>query len=170
MARKGKTGVTPMEEKFCQAYVLGMGNASEAVRVAGFKTKYPDRMGYNLRRKVDIRKRIAQLQDEYHDQLMITDNQLLQEVAALARFNPQDLYDQNGNLKKITDMDRETAIAVQEITHRTESGGDSAEITLIKAGKDKMNAIDRLLKHRKLLDADVSNEIHVNLSPQDGKL
>lgn len=55
-------GLTTKQEAFVWAYIGPAGfNASEAVRIAGYKTKNPDVLGYQLRNTSYIRERIDEV-------------------------------------------------------------------------------------------------------------
>lgn len=170
-----KTGVTKQQDKFCEAYALNMGNAADAVRQAKFKTTQAARYGLELRRKPNVRRRIAYWEDFYHEQLMVGKDAVLREVATLAKFNTADLYDADGRLIPVHKLPREVAASVQEITHRVQDGddGDSSVTILVKAGKEKGASLEKLMKHyNSYQDHQESGrgDINVTMSEKDAQL
>ena len=71
---------------------------------------------------------------------MMSAEEVLQETAQLAGFDPLDLRDENGVLKDLADMDAGTRKSIQEISMT----GDG--IVSVKIGRDKRPALDMLLK------------------------
>ena len=53
MSRK----LTPKEERFIAEYLACL-NSAEAVRRAGYASKWPDRLGFDLLRKPEIARRV----------------------------------------------------------------------------------------------------------------
>jgi phage terminase small subunit len=63
--------LTPKQIKFCDHY-LACGNASEAVRLAGYQTKYPDAIGSQLLRKTIVSDYIKAYSQNEHELLIVS--------------------------------------------------------------------------------------------------
>lgn len=60
------TALTPLQDRFVAAYITNGGNASEAVKAAGSRTKHPGSMGSQMLRKPHVRQAIR---DALHEGL-----------------------------------------------------------------------------------------------------
>lgn len=96
----------------------------------------------------------------YEDALMArnrwTDEMVLGEARLLARFDLRKLYDKNGRLKNIADLDAETARAVQGIDTDELFEGTGKEREQVGETKkvklwDKLKAMEMIMKHRGLV-------------------
>ncbi len=63
MTYKPRGGLTPRQERFCQEYAIDL-NATAAARRAGYSEKTAEQQGSRLFRNVQVKARIAELQDE----------------------------------------------------------------------------------------------------------
>lgn len=162
-----KTKITPAEdrlERFCREYTIDS-NATRAATVAGYSPKTAMQQGSRLLRNVKVRTRIEQLQAEIATRNDITVDRVLRELGRIAFFDPRKLFDENGALKKIPDMDDDTAavlasIDVDEITMG--KGPDALVIGHTRKFKafDKNTALGNAMRTLGLFKAD--NEQHTN--------
>lgn len=99
MADQELPKLTAKQQRFVDAYVgEARFNASEAVRLAGYKTKNPDVMGYQLRNTSYIRARI----DEVLEANTLRSTEILHELTDVAmrglhEFIEITRYDKDGN-------------------------------------------------------------------------
>ena len=123
-----------------------------------------------------IMARIQQILAADAGNLAMTKEEALDELAAMARFNPADLYDDDGDLIPIQDLPREVAISVREIKTRSrvvvaKDGSESVVVTpdLIKAGGDKRAAIDMVLRIHNAYEEDNASkgQVHIHLDDKD---
>jgi phage terminase small subunit len=66
-----KWPLTPKQQAFCEHY-LACGNASEAVRRAGYKTRYPDRIGHQLLEITRVADFIKSHSQKEHELIILT--------------------------------------------------------------------------------------------------
>lgn len=98
-----KSKLTEKEKLFC-AYYLKYFNASKAVRLAGYETKRPDVIGYELLRKPVVREEIEKLRKE---QLLIAldRNDIIKRNIDIAFSDLNDFVDVRGYIKNISEID-----------------------------------------------------------------
>ncbi len=61
-------GLTPRQVRFCQEYAIDL-NATAAARRAGYSEKTAEQQGSRLFRNVQVKARIAELQDEVAERI-----------------------------------------------------------------------------------------------------
>jgi hypothetical protein len=149
--------LTPKQEAFAQAYVL-TGNASAAYRQA-YDAKRMSENALNVEASKMIRHpkialRIAALQAKVtavaEHKFEITAEKITAELAALAFFNPADLYDESGKLIPVKDLPRHVAAALSKIEQYEGRGEDREAVGTVKKvhWHDKKAALEQLGKWR----------------------
>ena len=139
-------------EIFCMQYVLTQ-NATTSY-LAAYSTKSRPMKdtsaateGWRLLRNPDIQARIKELRIHGHDSLMVSFEETLQEIAALAMFDPRDMFDEDGNLMKLADMPPVARKMVHEIEFTTDDDGQEwLRTAKVKYGKDKGKYLDMVMK------------------------
>ncbi len=92
--------------------------------------------------------------------LSLTKDRVLGEIMKLAFFNIRELFDENGNLKSIKDIDEDISAAVSEITVNElfDSDGLIGHTKKIKAA-DKQKALKMLGDYLKMFETDNTGKI-----------
>ena len=142
--------LTQRQENFCKYYVQ-FGVAAEAYRKAyPASTKWKDKTVHErasvLLKNNKVATRVKELQTKAAKKHDVTVERILKELADIMYFNPQDLYDEKGNLKKINDLPPEIAKVIAEIRVTDYHGKTPRTITNVKV-YSKLDAIDKLAKH-----------------------
>jgi hypothetical protein len=108
---RGTDNLNERQALYVQFVVEGIPRA-EAVRRAGYRTKWPDRFAVQLTKTDKIAAAIAQLQAEMREKKILSLEASLYYLANIARANPKDYYDARGNLIPIEKLPRELAYAI----------------------------------------------------------
>jgi phage terminase small subunit len=140
-------------ERFAHEYMVDL-QAGNAARRAGYSERTADQSGYRLLRKPKISGRIAALQAEVTSRLEITVERVLLEAARLAFSDPRRLFDADGNLKPIAELDDDTAAALAsfESVERPIPGGEGKTEVIRKVKTwSKPEAVTLLARHLGLL-------------------
>lgn len=144
--------ITVKQEKFCNEYIR-TGNASEAYRLAynceNMKIETIKNNAYKLLNQNDISTTVKELQKEIAERNKISIDECVSLLAKMARFDIADVYDENGDLKPIKEIDKDSRISIEEVN--TESYFDKSNksnvfVKKLKVG-NKKTAIDMLMKH-----------------------
>ncbi len=148
MAKK----LTAKQEKFVTEYLVDL-NATQAAIRAGYKQRAAYATGHENLKKPEIikalekeRKRLSKLPN------IASPEEVLEGYTRDTRFDPRKLYDADGNLKPVVELDDDTALALSglEIEDHVLSSGEN-EVVLKRKYKyklpDKKGNRDSLGKH-----------------------
>ena len=109
--------MTNSQKRFCDEYLIDL-NATKAYKAAYPNCKKDEtasQAGSRLLRNVKVQEYIAEKQKEMQERNKITQDIIIQELAKIALFNIKDIYDENGTLKKVTELDDDTAKAISGV-------------------------------------------------------
>jgi phage terminase small subunit len=146
--------ITKQQEVFVAEYLVDM-NATKAAIAAGYSARSARQTGSRLLKNPKISECIAQKREERCDRLNITADHVLQEYAILAHYDPMDLFESDGRVKQIKDMDPMTrkAITGLEVVELFEGSGDQKRaygvLKKIKLA-DKGRSLEKLGRHLNL--------------------
>ena len=130
-------------ENFAMCYAANGGNATQAYREAKYPGKGARQSAHKLLTIPDVKQRVLYYQRLFHEKLMATKEDTLRHVSEMAMFDPVNMFDEDGKLLPITEMDAATRKSITEIKM---VGGDEL-ITEVKYGKDTRAYTDMLMKH-----------------------
>lgn len=165
--------LSDIQENFCREYILDL-NATQAAIRAGYAARSATVTASRLLTKANIQERIQQLRAKTVRKLEITHERIAQEYARLAFSDIRNLYNENGALKPITELDDDTAAALGsvEVEELFEGrGGERIQIGHVNKVKmwDKRAALDSLAKFMGLepptkLDVKTQNSTTLDVS------
>jgi phage terminase small subunit len=130
----GNNKLTPKQEAFAQAYALcGVGAQAyrQAYNVKTASNQVVAECASRLLHTPKIASRIAELQARTaaiaQHKFDITAERIAEELAALAFFNPADLYDDDGRMIPIKQLPKHVVIALQKIEHYEDYAGQGED-------------------------------------------
>lgn len=91
--------MTPRQQRFCYEYVLDL-NATKAAMRAGYSERTANKIASQLMKKQEIKATIDELKKNNLEELQITRERVLQEIAAIA-FMPIGKVKANDKLKAL---------------------------------------------------------------------
>lgn len=150
-----KSAAADRRRAFALEYVRNGRNGTQAAITAGYAAKSAFVTASRLLNDAKVQAVISEALDRAEVVFGLSIDRTLREVARLAYFDPAKLYDSDGSLKKIADLDEDTRAAVAsieaDITH-----SEDGEITVTKKIKfwDKNAALEKAMKHLGLYDRD----------------
>jgi phage terminase small subunit len=155
-AKSTKPTLNARQEQFVAEYLIDLNGTQAAIR-AGYSPKTASEQSFDLLRKPQIAQAIAEKRQEAQKSTNITVERVLKEVAGLAFFDVRKLVNADGSPKSITDLDDETARAIQGIELQTVKDGEN-DFALVRKYKvaDKNAALEKLMKHLGLFEKDNS--------------
>lgn len=156
--------MSPKERLFYHEYLVDL-NATQAAIRAGYSEKSAAVLAARLLRKVHIRDAIELEMQKREKRTDITADKVIKELAKIAFSDPRKLFNSQGKLQPITDLDENTASIISSIESVTVGNAEYGigEITKIKLW-DKIRALELLGKHLKLFSDRI--EIEVNEKPK----
>ena len=134
--------LTNKQEMFCKEYLIDLNATQSAIR-AGYSENTAYSIGHENLSKPEIQNRLSELMEKRSKRTEITADRVLEELSRLAFFDIRKLYDNNGQLKKLADLDDDTAKALTSV-----KALQSMETEYKMA--DKKGALELLGKHLKL--------------------
>lgn len=146
--------LTAKQQRFVAEYLVDL-NATQAAIRAGYAAKRADAMGYENLRKPEIAAAVSEAMQARESRTQITQDRVLQELARIAFFDIRKLYNEDGTLKKPTDLDDDAAAVLAGIDVTTVSIGgteDAASLATKKAKVfDKGAALTLAMRHLGML-------------------
>ena len=147
---KQRRNLTIKQTRFCHEYIVDGHGTNAAIR-AGYKSSAAHVTANNLLNDIKCQRLIEKLQEKHNQKLEITAERTLLEVARLAFFDPQKLFDADGKLIPIHKLDKDTAACIGGIdTYQKYVGTDQSQldVEVIKKFKiwDKNSALEKLIK------------------------
>ena len=164
--------MTNSQKRFCDEYLIDF-NAPRAYKAA-YKSCRKDETanvnGSKLLRNTKVQEYIAEKQQEMQERNKITQDTIIQELAKIALFNIKDIYNEDGTLKKVTELDDDTAKAISGVKILQKAG--AMKIILSKTN-DKTKALELLGKHLGMfkenvnLTQDKPFEVNINVKKKN---
>lgn len=169
--------MTDAQKRFCDEYLIDL-NATKAYKVAYPNCKKDETARANSSRlltKANIQNYISDRQKELQEETKVTQQRVISELAAIAFFNIKNIYNKDGSLKPVKDMDDETAKAISSVKTLQKAGSMKininpegtdeevpiehiAEQTIEYKTNDKKGALELLGKHLGMF-----NDVNVNM-------
>ena len=153
-AGTSKQAALDRKKLFAEAYIANGGNASEAAKSAGYSEKTAYSAGHRLLRDVEVREILDSRQSALANKYELTSEAIIKSIAQELHFDPANLFNADGSVKSITDMDADTRMALVSI--ETLQMGDPESPAIIRkikwAGKDK--AREQAMKHLGMFERD----------------
>ena len=136
--------MTDAQKRFCDEYLIDL-NATRAYKVA-----YPDckkdetanAASSRMLRNVKVQEYISEKQQEIEKRTEITQDKVIKELANIAFFNIRNIYNNNGTLKAIKDINEETIRAISSVKVLQKAG--AMKISINMEGKDNEVPIEHI--------------------------
>lgn len=143
--------LTDKQQRFCEEYVIDLNGTQAAIR-SGYSSKTARSISNENLTKPDIREYISELQKEIQERNKITVDECVSILAKIARHDIAAFYDENGKLKSIHDIPKDSRMAISELSVYEEiekKGSDKNLIGFTKKLKtlDRKGVIVELMKH-----------------------
>ena len=142
--------MTPKQQRFVQEYLVDL-SAKRAALSAGYSPKTAEQQGYQLLQKPSVQAAIAAAQVDRSKRTEITADRVLTELARVGFSDIRNLFDTNGNLRRLEDLDAGAAAAIASIkvVVRKVPGGDGNEVERVHEIRawDKVGALTQMGRH-----------------------
>jgi phage terminase small subunit len=155
--------LTDKQERFCQEYLIDL-NATQAAIRAGYSQNTARSQGAENLTKPDIQERLSELNKSRLEATGISQKRVLEEYAKIAFFDIREIFDVDGGLINVKQLDSASAGAIASIKSSEEWGedeeGNKTVTGTIKEVKvfDKIRALQDLGKHLGLFEKDNSQK------------
>lgn len=136
--------MTDAQKRFCDEYLIDL-NATRAYKVAYPRCKKDETANAassRMLRNVKVQEYISEKQKEIEERTEITQDKVIKELANIAFFNIKNIYNNNGTLKAIKDIDEETIRAISSVKVLQKAG--AMKISINMEGKDNEVPIEHI--------------------------
>jgi phage terminase small subunit len=143
--------LTEKQKRFCEEWMIDM-NSTQAATRAGYSARTANEQGARLLANVSVQGYINELRKKLSKKLEITQERVLKEYARIGFSDIRGYYNEDGSLKKITDLDDDAAAAIAgvEVDELWEPDGDGGRKQVGETKKvkrwDKRAALDSICK------------------------
>lgn len=135
------------QKRFVDEYLVDL-NATKAAERAGYSKKTAYSIGQRLLKHVEIQKAIEKAQKNLSERTQITQERVLQEYAKIAFFDPRRMFNDDGTLKQISQLDDDVAAVIGGIDVVVDkSDKDEPDYTKKIKLIDKKGALDSIARH-----------------------
>jgi len=158
--------LTRREREFCLQYVKLRRNSRAAAIAAGYSENSAYMYSAKLLKRDNVKEYIAELYKELETEVKVTVADILLELKRIAFFDIRKIYDEDGRLKNIQDIDDDTAAGILSIESAEEFGGyglDRGKVADVRKVKvaDKRGALQDMAK---MLGYNTPEELKVTVS------
>lgn len=152
MATKKGGALNPKQERFVQEYLIDL-NATQAAIRAGYSPKTANEQGAQLLAILSIATKVQEAQAERAKRTGITQDRVLAELAKLAFFDVRKLYNGDGTMIPVTELDDDTAAGLAGLDVTEITAGDKL-IGYTKKAKlpNKVEALSLCMRHLGILN------------------
>lgn len=158
-AGSSKAAAALKRRLFADAYIANGGNATQAGIACGLSEASAGQTGARMLKHAEVHARIKERQAVLSQKYELTADSVIKSLAQAVHFDPRKLYNTDGTLKQITELDDDTAAALAgfEVTEETiGSGGQRETVGYTKKVKwlDKNVSREQAMKHLGLYKED----------------
>lgn len=151
-ATRALAALAHKHDKFCTEYLTNGENGTQAYlaafpQITNKVTAASE--AWKLLRNPQIVQKLREFRVIGHTSLVKSFEEIVQEVGNLAMFDPVNMFDEEGNLLRLHEMDAVTRKMVNEIEFNTIGDDDEDsffKMVKVKYGKDKGKYLDMMMK------------------------
>lgn len=160
--------------RFVEAYIANGENATQAAIEVGYSPKTAGAQASRLLQHVEVKKALPERRAKLRDEFEMRSSDVIRSLSNAVHFDPRKLFDDAGALKRIVDLDDDTADALTSVEVVEMASGDKSVTIYTKKIRwaDKNTARDQAMKHLGLYEKDReqgADAIRTLLGMIDGK-
>lgn len=153
-AGTSKVSAADRKKLFVEAYITNGGNATQAAISAGFSKASAGVRGSELVKDRKVSQEIADRAKVVANKYELTTELAARSIVQELRFDPANLYDADGNLKPITELDEDTRMALSSVEFE-QHGNTEAPVYVRKIKwASRATAREQLMKHLGMFERD----------------
>lgn len=168
-AGTSKVSAADRKKLFVEAYITNGGNATAAAVTAGFAVRSAHNAGARLVKDSEVSAEIGKRAKEVANKYELTTELAARSIYQELTFDPVKLYDENGQLKDITELDEDTRMALAGVEFE-QIGSPDAPIHVRKVKwAPRHQAREQLMKHLGMFGEDNKQKLTVSIINLGGR-
>lgn len=153
-AGTAQRSVAERRQAFVHAYMANRHNATQAAITAGYSPKTAYSQGQRLLKAVEKSGELAAAAREASFAPGLTTERTLLELKRIALSDIRGVFNPDGSIKSLAEMDEDTSAAIASIEVVTRGEGDKKRVTTKVKLWDKISALDQVMRHLGLFEPD----------------
>lgn len=153
-AGTSKQAAGEKKKLFAEAYIANGGNASEAAKSAGYSAKTAGVTGCRLLKDVQVQSILGERQKALANKYELTAEAIIKSIAQDLHFDPANLFNGDGSVKAVAEMDADTRMALVSIETLQLGDADSPAIIRKIKWATKHQAREQAMKHLGMFEKD----------------
>jgi phage terminase small subunit len=143
--------LTPKQARFVDEYLIDL-NGTQAAKRAGYSAHTANEQAARLLADVSVRFAVDAALAKRSEKVELTQERVLLELKRLALFDIRKIFNADGTLKRVVDLDDDTAAAIMSV-EMVEIGTDG-QLAISKKFKasDKKGALELSMRHMGMLN------------------
>jgi phage terminase small subunit len=119
-----KISVDERKRLYVEAFITNGGNARQAAITAGYSEAGSDKASWRFQKDPEVMEMLRKRREKLIAKFELTTERTLLEIARLSYSDPRKLYNEDGTLKSIHELDDDTAaaVAIIEVDEITSQG------------------------------------------------
>lgn len=151
--------VQARHDEFIRVYNLNGGNGTKAAIAAGYSSKAAHVQGSQLVQRFNLKTAASERAAIALEKSGLDSERVLEELRRIAFADPRKLFNTDGSIKAIHDLDDDTAAAVASVDSDEMYAGRGDNRSLVGQSKkirmwDKLGALDKAMRHLGLYERD----------------
>lgn len=152
---------------FVEALLSNGENVTQAAVSAGFSPKSAASQGSRLLKNAKVRQVLDSRRAETAAKYELTTDMIVRSIVQELTFDPAKLYDEAGNLKKITELDEDVRMALQSVEFE-QQGSPQAPVYVRKVKwAMRQGAREQAMKHLGMFEKDNQQRSPLDGLPRD---
>lgn len=160
-AGTSKAAAEARRKLFVEAYLSNGGNATEAAKTAGFSSKTARFQTSRLLTDVNIQTAIAARAEAVADKYSLNAEMVAKSIVQEINFNPKKLYNDDGTLKAITELDDDVASCLAGVEFAQLGSPDAPVFVRKYKWAAKAPAREQAMKHLGMFEKDNEQKVGV---------
>lgn len=141
-------------KRFVEAYITNGGNAKAAAITAGYSEKTADQQGSRLLKDVKVSDAIDVRRAGLAKTYELTTDVVIRSISQELHFDPAKLYNDDGSLKGITELDEDVRMALTAVEFEQIGSPDAPVFVRKFKWASKYQAREQAMKHLGMFEKD----------------
>jgi phage terminase small subunit len=151
---------------FAEAYIANGGNGTQAAITAGYSPKSAAVQAVDLLKDPNVSELISHRAMETAKKYELTTDLVIKSIVQELMFDPASLYNKDGTLKDITELDEDTRMALASIDFEQVGGKDSpVDVRKVKWAS-RHQAREQAMKHLGMFEVDNKQKAEVSVESE----